>query len=135
MDQIGARIEAAAPRIGAAVDGIKTRSPQARVLLTGYGLYIKPGGCWPIQPWLGPDADYLQSKVDQLNQVISDQATAHGAEYVDVRGPSLGHDACQSSSVRWVEGLVPSHPAAPLHPNAQGEAAYADIIGGQIAGG
>ncbi len=134
VDQIGQRIEAFAPKIAAAVDGIRARSPQARVLVTGYGLYMKPGGCWPTQPWLPKDADYLQSKVDQINQVISAQATAHGAEYVDVAGPSVGHDACQSSSARWVEGLIPSHSAAPLHPNAQGEAAYAGIIGDQIAG-
>lgn len=135
VDQIAQRIEAFAPKIATALDGIRARSPQARVLVTGYGLYIKPGGCWPTQPWLAPDADYLQSKVDQLNQVVSTQAAVHGAEYVGLAGPSVGHDACQSSSARWVEGLVPSHPAAPLHPNAQGESAYADIIGDQIAGG
>ena len=131
---IGQRIDAFVPKMAASLDEIHARSPQARVLVTGYGPYLKSGGCWPTQPWLAPDADYLQSKVDQIDQVIATQAAAHGAEYVDLLAPSAGHDACQASSARWVEGLIPSHPAAPLHPNAQGEAAYADIIGNQIAG-
>jgi hypothetical protein len=49
-----------------------------------------------------------------------------------VEGPSAGHDACQVPTVRWVEGYVPLNPAAPLHPNQRGEAAYADIVAGHL---
>ncbi|WP_372351194.1 SGNH/GDSL hydrolase family protein [Streptomyces sp. KL116D] len=128
VDQVAQRIAALGPKLDAVLDEIHARSPQARVLVTGYGDYIKPGGCWPRVPVLGKDADWLQGSVDGMNSVIAAQAAANNAEYVDVRTPSKGHDSCQSASVRWVEGYIPGNLAAPLHPNAAGEAAYADIV-------
>jgi lysophospholipase L1-like esterase len=129
VDQVAQRVDAAGPSIAAVLDGIHQRSPHARILVTGYGLYIKPHGCWPSQPVLPVDADYLQGNVHRLNQVIATQAAAHDATYVDVETPSTGHDACQSGSTKWVEGYVPVNPAAPLHPNQRGEENYARIIG------
>ncbi|MFD7866111.1 SGNH/GDSL hydrolase family protein [Streptomyces sp. NPDC057682] len=134
VDQVAQRIAEFGPRLGAVLDGIHQRSPQARVLVTGYGLYIKPGGCWPLQPVLPVDADYLQGSVDRMNAVIAEQSAAHGAEYIDVATPSKGHDACQAPADRWLEGYVPTALAAPLHPNKQGEAAYARIIGAHLQG-
>ncbi len=134
VDTIAQRIDAFGPKLAAVLDVIHQRSPQARVLVTGYGEYIKRGGCWPLVPVLGKDADWLQGSVDRLNSVIAGQSAAHGAEYVDVRTPSAGHDACRPVGVKWVEGYVPTAPAAPLHPNALGEAAYARIIGAHLGG-
>src|SRR5690606_35991811 len=54
--------------------------------------------------------------------------TAAGAEYVDVRTPGEGHDACQSPGEKWIEGYVPTAAAAPLHPNRRGEENYARIV-------
>ncbi|MET7298638.1 SGNH/GDSL hydrolase family protein [Embleya sp. NPDC005575] len=132
VDQIAQRIDAFAPKLGAVLNGIHQRAPHARVVVTGYGLYIKPGGCWPYQPVLGVDADYLQGSVNRLNATIAAQAGTHGADYVDVAGPSTGHDACQAPGAKWVEGYVPTDLAAPLHPNRCGEANYATIIATHI---
>ncbi|MGW0662359.1 SGNH/GDSL hydrolase family protein [Streptodolium elevatio] len=128
VDQVAARVDSVGPKLAAVLDGIHAKSPNARVVVTGYGLYIKPGGCWPVQPVLPTDADYLQANVDRLNSVIATQSAAHGAEYVDVRTPSAGHDICRSASTRWIEGFVPTNLAAPLHPNQRGEENYALII-------
>ncbi|MFP3990611.1 SGNH/GDSL hydrolase family protein [Streptomyces sp. E11-3] len=128
VDQVAERIDAFAPKLAAALDGIHDRAPAARVVVAGYGLYIKPGGCWPYQPVLGVDADYLQGSVDRLNGVLATQSAAHGAEYVDLATPSKGHDTCQLPSKKWIEGYVPTAPAAPLHPNRQGEENYARLI-------
>ena len=135
VDSVAARSDAFAPKLAAVLAGIHQRSPLARVVVTGYGLYIKSGGCWPTQPVLGPDATWLQSEVDYLNGVIANTVAAGGATYVDVRTPSAGHDSCQSESSRWVEGYVPLSAAAPLHPNQAGEAAYARIVGAVVANG
>lgn len=135
VDRIAQRIDAFAPKVAAVLDGIHARSPQARVVVTGYGLYVRPGGCWPYQPVLGVDANYLQASVNRLNGVIAAQAATHGAEYIDVATPGVGHDACQAPSARWLEGYVPTAPAAPLHPNQRGEAAYARIIGDRVLAG
>ncbi|GAA1983717.1 SGNH/GDSL hydrolase family protein [Catenulispora subtropica] len=135
VDSVAARTDAFAPKLAAVLDGIHQRSPLARVLVTGYGLYIKAGGCWPVEPVLGSDATWLQSEVDYLNTTIATTAAGHGATYVDVRTPSAGHDSCQAESARWVEGYVPLTLAAPLHPNQAGEAAYARIVGAVVANG
>jgi lysophospholipase L1-like esterase len=130
--QVAQRTAEFEPKLSAVLDGIRQRSPNARIVVTGYGLYIKPNGCWPVQPVLPTDANFLQGSVNALNAVIKRQTEAHGDTYIDLVTPSAGHDACQSASKRWLEGYVPVHAAAPLHPNASGEAAYASVIRGVI---
>lgn len=134
VDQVAQRIAEFAPKLGTVLDGIHQRSPHARVIVTGYGLYIKPGGCWPLQPVLPVDADFLQGSVDRMNTAIAEQSAAHGAEYIDLATPSEGHDACQAPSDKWIEGYVPTALAAPLHPNRNGEANYAALIGAHVQG-
>jgi hypothetical protein len=60
--------------------------------------------------------------------MLANQAAAAGATYVDVYGPSVGHDACQLPGIRWIEPLVPLSPAAPVHPNALGMQATAAVL-------
>ena len=52
----------------------------------------------------------------------------NGATIVNWYGASVGHDACKSSSVRWVEPLIPSELAAPVHPNKAGMAGAAAVL-------
>jgi hypothetical protein len=114
--------------VAAVLDGIHARSPSARVFVVGYTTYLKPRGCYPrVQVW-AKDADYIQAKIDQLNQVLATSAAAGGASYVDIRTPGIGHDVCQSSSVRWVEPFIPGNVAAPLHPNARGMQGMAAVV-------
>lgn len=117
VDVYSQRIQAFAPTYGAVIDHIRSLAPNARILLVSYPTGIKHNGCWPVQPILAPDANYVQAKIDELNSVMRAQAIAHGAQYVDIRTPSIGHDACQLPGVRWLEGLVPTSDAFPLHPN------------------
>ena len=79
----------------------------------------------PIAP---DDVPYLRAKEKELNAMLATQAAAAGATYVDVYGPSIGHDACQLPGVRWVEPLIPLAPAAPVHPNALGMRGMADAL-------
>ncbi|MGI8335479.1 SGNH/GDSL hydrolase family protein [Actinomadura scrupuli] len=131
-DQVAARIEAFGPKLGTVLDQIHIRAPQARVVVTGYGTYIRQGGCWPRQPFLAQDADFLQGSVARLNRVIAEQAAGHGAGYVDLATPGIGHDSCGAPGTKWLEGVVPTAIAAPLHPNALGMANFARIIGDRI---
>ncbi len=131
-DVYGERVAATGPKVAAVLDGIHARSPNARVFVVGYTHYIRQNGCYPrVQVW-GRDANYVQAKVDQLNQVLADAAAAHGATYVDIRTPGIGHDVCTSSSVRWVEPFIPENLAAPLHPNARGMQGMAAVVGPAI---
>ena len=63
---------------------------------------------------------YLRSTEQRLNAMLATQAAANGATLVNWYNASIGHDACKSSSNRWVEPLVPGELAAPIHPNKAG---------------
>jgi hypothetical protein len=128
VDLVNARIDGYVPKLQATLAGIRARAPQARIFVVGYGLYVKRNGCWPTQPLVPIDANYVQAKVDYLNQVTAREAAAAGATYVDTRTPGAGHDTCQGSSNRWLEGFIPTSIAAPLHPNANGMQAYGQLV-------
>jgi hypothetical protein len=129
-DEISARVAAAAPKVAAVLAGIKSRSPSARVLVVNYAAILPESGrgCWPQVPLAYADVPYLRAKEHELNAMVATQASAAGATLVDDFAPSVSKNACQSSSVRWVEPLVPGNAAAPFHPNARGEAGVADAV-------
>lgn len=127
-DVIGDAVAAAAPGWGAVFDAIAARAPEANVVVVGYGTYVRPGGCYGTQPVWARDADYLQASVDRMNDALAAEASEHGASFVDVRPVSVGHDACAEPNQRYLEGVVPANPAAPLHPNAAGMTAFAQVV-------
>ncbi len=129
-DEISARIAAAAPKVAAVLAGIKSRSAAARVLVVNYAAILPETGrgCWPQVPLAYADVPYLRAKEQELNAMVATQAAGAGATLVNAYAASIGKDACRSSSVRWVEPLVPANAAAPFHPNARGEAGVADAV-------
>lgn len=128
VDVLADAIAAAAPEWGRVFATIGERAPDADVVVVGYGTYVQPGGCYGTQPVWARDADYLQSSVDTMNDALAAQAEANGARFVDVRDVSVGHDACAAPDQRYLEGVVPANPAAPLHPTAAGMAAFAQVV-------
>ncbi|MFD6859674.1 SGNH/GDSL hydrolase family protein [Rhodococcus sp. NPDC060090] len=120
VDSFDTAIDAFAPVYSAITDEVRTRSPHARILFVGYPTGIRDDGCFPEQRIWPQDATYLQSKIDRLNAVMEQQVRAAGAEFVDLRESTIGHDACAAPEQRWMEGIVPTSPGIPLHPNAAG---------------
>jgi lysophospholipase L1-like esterase len=121
-DVLAAAIAATAPKVAAVLQGIHQRSPNAKVVVVGY-LDILPVagvGCWPVMPIAIGDLPYLRGVEEQLNQMLATQAGLNKATFVDTYTPTIGHDVCQLPGVKWVEGLVPTSPAFPVHPNALG---------------
>lgn len=127
-DVYGERVAAVAPRIAAVLAGIHQLAPNARVFVVGYTTYLRHNGCYPAVPLWARDANYIQSKVDQLNGVLATAAANAGASYVDIRTPGIGKDVCASPLTRWVEPLIPANIAAPLHPNATGMVGMAAVL-------
>ena len=122
-DRFAAKVDDFAPAYGTVIEQIRQRAPHAKIVLVGYPTGIRHDGCWPFIPMSGQDANYLQSIADRLNARMAEQATMHGASYVDLRTPSIGHDACQWPGTRWIEGLLPGvvdDGFTPMHPNATG---------------
>jgi lysophospholipase L1-like esterase len=134
-DELAARVDATAPKIAAALAEITERAPQARVLLVGYPALLPDTGpgCFPVVPFSAGDVDYLRGVEKKLNAMLAEQAAAAGADYVDTYTPSIGHDMCAAHGTRWVEGLIPTSPAAPAHPNAAGMRGMADAVLGALA--
>ncbi|MBO0869601.1 MAG: SGNH/GDSL hydrolase family protein [Micromonosporaceae bacterium] len=129
-DQLQARIADTAPKVTTVLQAVHAAAPGARVLVLGYPALLPDtgSGCWPTVPIAFGDTPYLRSTEKSLNSMLSGVAAANGALFVDTYTPSIGHDACKSSSVRWVEGLIPSNPSAPMHPNAAGERGMATEV-------
>jgi hypothetical protein len=129
-DTISDRIAATAPKVAAVLQGIKDRTVHAKVFLLGY-LDILPDngvGCYPQMPITDGDVPYLRDKEKQLNAMLDYVTVASGDVYVDTYAPSIGRDACQLPTVRWVEPVVPVNPAAPIHPNLAGMQATANVL-------
>lgn len=126
-DQVGEKIEQARPKIDAVLRGIHARSPHARVAIVGYPHVTPPNGqaCWPLVPLSPGDMHYVDQLIIRINQMIEDEALRNDAEFIDTYSDSGGHDVCKLPPERWFEGLVPTEPAYPLHPNAKGEASMA----------
>ena len=66
--------------------------------------------------------------------MIKGQAELNDAQYIDTYTDSIGHDVCKLPPDRWFEGVVPTEPAYPLHPNAKGEASMARSAIAQLGG-
>jgi len=122
-DRLRAKIAAAAPKVAAGLQGIHADAPNARVFLVGYPVILPSSGngCWPLVPIAFGDVPYLRGVEKALNSMLASVAAANNATFVDTYTASIGHDVCQAPGTKWVEGLIPTSPAAPFHPNQLGE--------------
>jgi hypothetical protein len=122
-DKLRAKINAAAPKVAADLQGIHADAPNARVYLVGYPVILpnSGSGCWPLVPIAFGDVPYLRGVEKALNSMLASVAAANNATFVDTYAASIGHDVCQAPWTKWMEGLIPTSPAAPFHPNQLGE--------------
>ena len=118
-DELAARVPETGDKVAEVLAGIQERSPDATIALVGY-LQLLPaeGGCWPEVPVAEGDTAYLDGVQSALNAELETRAAEAGAVFVDVE--ERGRDMCASSGEKWVEGIFPSRPAAPVHPNRSG---------------
>ncbi|MEU8483242.1 SGNH/GDSL hydrolase family protein [Streptomyces sp. NPDC048641] len=125
-DEIRSRIDATAPKVDAILQEIHARSPQAQVLLVGYPVIMPDDGsaCRDAIPFAAGDFAWFRDKEKELNSMLSQQASAYGATYVNTYTPSVGHDACKAEGVRWIEPKETPQ-AAGFHPNAAGHRSMA----------
>ncbi|MCU1371096.1 MAG: hypothetical protein JWO77_2290 [Ilumatobacteraceae bacterium] len=131
-DLLAEKITATAPKIDQVLVEAKKRAPSAEIFVVGYPTIIPEtgNGCWPTVPIVGSDITYLRSVAKNLNAMLRARAVANGATYIDTASSSIGHDMCSSS--KWVEAIVPTTDAAPVHPNAKGMANTGNVVAGVI---
>lgn len=128
-NRLAEEIEADGPVVGAALRQIHSLSPGAAVFVVGYpDILPQSGNCWPTVPLTTGDTAYLNGVEQDLNAMLSKEAAANGATYVDTFAQSIGHDACKPLSVRYVEPPLPESDAFPVHPNEKGMAFDAGVL-------
>jgi hypothetical protein len=132
-NKLAEEIAADGPVVGAALAQIHALSPAAKLFVVSY-LDILPqsGSCWPTVPLTSGDVAYLNGVEKDLNAMLSSEAAAHGATYVDTFTPSIGHDACRSLGTRWVEPVLPESDAFSVHPNEKGMEEDASLLEGAM---
>jgi lysophospholipase L1-like esterase len=129
-DRLRAKIAVAAPKVAADLRGIHADAPNAKVFVVGYPVILPASGngCWPLVPIAFGDVPYLRGVEKALNSMLATEAAANNATFVDTYTASIGHDVCQAPGTKWVEGLIPTSPAVPFHPNRLGEQEMAQQV-------
>lgn len=133
-DELSEAIAAVGPDLDRVFAEIKVRAPRAKAFVVGYPTVLPEtgSGCYPLVPVLPADVVYLRAKIKELNALIQARTVAAGLTYVDLATPTIGHDFCQGLGAKWVEGLIPTSVAAPVHPNAKGMAGFAPIVAAAV---
>lgn len=121
-------IDAIAASYSTALRQISTLAPNAKVYVDGWPTYVREGGCPDLVGLRPADAVYIQAAFDRLNSVVSREAAARGAVYIDTRPESIGHDMCAPAGTRWFEPLIATQTLVPYHPTLEGMRGIADII-------
>ena len=135
-DELRARINALGGKLATVLKEVHRRAPNARVALVGYPSVLPASGpgCYPAVPITPGDIDYLRGVLTALNTRIQRSADAGSAIYVDTATSTVGHDICQAPGTKWIEGLIPTAPAFPVHPNALGSAALSRAVVAALGG-
>ncbi|MDR6414977.1 SGNH/GDSL hydrolase family protein [Pseudarthrobacter sulfonivorans] len=103
------------------VAAIRTKSPTAKVVFTGYPRLFAPGH---------PFAAVANPLADGLNRVISGVADATGSDFVDVSGAFAAHGI--GSAEPWINfSAAGIQDPANFHPNGEGyrHGYYASLVG------
>jgi lysophospholipase L1-like esterase len=127
LDQIEGKLETM-------LKAVQKAGPNARVYLVAYPMVLPDSAapCPPDVPMQAGDMRFLSEVGSKLQAAFSAAAKSAGVHFVDVYGPSHGHDACAPAAQRWIEGQA-TPGATAYHPNTLGMRAQADLIIAEIA--
>lgn len=117
--------------VGAA---LRQRAPGARIFFVDYLTILPPAG-EPAPPLSQRDADLGRHVAATLERLTAEAAAAAGCEVVSAAAASRQHHAW--SAEPWTTtparyGVPLPGRAAPLHPNAAGMRAVADLVAAQL---
>jgi len=140
-DELARRIDETQPKVEDVLARIRAKAPGANVYLRDYPVVLPPRDltlqstreqCWPQMPVTYADIPYLRATQERLNAMLASAAANKGASFVATYPRSVDHNACSNPLTRYIEPLTPTSPAAPVHPNARGEAYMADVVSAAV---
>ncbi|TPG29876.1 SGNH/GDSL hydrolase family protein [Mycolicibacterium hodleri] len=106
---------------------VRQRAPRATVLFVDYLTLLPPAGT-PASPLNGLDTALGRRVADTLERLTGDAASDTGCGWVRAAAASREHHAWSSDPWTTKFGLPVPGRVAPLHPNAAGMRAVADLI-------
>ena len=111
----------------AAIDAVRERAPEARILVVGYPQLFPAAGTCELAPIPPGDYPWARGIIEDLNSEMSAAAKQKDVPYVDVAGPSEGHDICSDDP--WIAGhVVTLGDASPYHPYPEEVEAVTDLV-------
>lgn len=109
------------------IRAVRKVAPDARVLVVGYPQPFPDEGTCSLVPLPRRDYAWARSVVEGLNDALEGAARRQDVGYVDVEGPSEGHDICSEDP--WVAGAkVVGSSASPWHPYPAEVEAVAGLV-------
>ena len=111
---------------------VREIAPRARVLLVGYPRIMPTSGtCTAVGIAEAGVTAVVKAETD-LDTALASAADEAGVDYVSLREPSEGHDACAGDQA-WTNGVAPkAGDGIVFHPNARGMRAVADVVAAAV---
>jgi hypothetical protein len=133
MSSVNSLVDQIEGKLSTMLKAVQKAAPNARVFLVAYPMVLPDTAvpCPPDVPMQAGDMTFLNQVGSKLQAAFSAAAKEAGVHFVDVYGPSHGHDACAPEAQRWVVGQA-TPGATAYHPTALGMRAQADLIIAEI---
>jgi lysophospholipase L1-like esterase len=114
--------------VGAVLDEIRHRAPDADVLLVTYVRLLAPDESCAATPFAPGDIRWFAGVEESIAGAMAEAAEERDIEVVDAFAESRGHEVCSGRDA-WVNGPRPKKLDGLLyHPNAAGERAVAEAV-------
>ncbi|MEU8891795.1 SGNH/GDSL hydrolase family protein [Streptomyces sp. NPDC048442] len=119
VNQARAYVDSTLPgKLDAVYDGIRAKSPSARVVVLGYPRFYKIGGTCSVG-LSEKSRTAINSAADYLNDATAKRAADHGYTFAGVASTFSGHEICTSSP--WLHSLNWGNIGESYHPTAAGQ--------------
>lgn len=123
------QLDALGDRLDRVYDGIRDRSPDARVVTTAYlPLVPDDGGCEFVSGMSPGDVTWTRHVTERINLIVSDAADRAGADVV-LPEDADERSACAPATERYTDFTGQETGSHPMHPTQAGHAAMAEAVG------
>lgn len=109
MDDVATNVEDA-------LEAIRDRAPDARIIVIGYPQILPPEGSCKLIPLPEGDDEWARGIIDGFNEALREGADAVDASYVDMFEASAGHDTCSEDPWMAGIGVAAGEKSVPWHP-------------------
>lgn len=125
-------LDALPSKLDAVYAGIRARSPEARVVTTGYMPLVPAHGACEFVTAMNPgDVTWTRYVTERVNLIVAEAAARAGADLVLPRDAEQ-RSACAPASERYTDFTGTDTGSHPMHPTAAGQRAMAHAVAAAI---